>query len=77
MKVRSGDSEWVFMCSAEISAEPIRCQLSREESHMIIVIVAASADNDTKANAREEIIISSVKELGYDSLKPKQLEGCE
>ena len=44
---------------------------------MIIVIMAASADNDTKANAREEVIISSIKELGYDSLKPKQLSLCQ
>ena len=44
---------------------------------MIIVIMATSADNDAtcaKANACEEVIISSAKELGYDCLKPKQLE---
>ena len=41
---------------------------------MIIVIVATSADNDTKANTRKGVIISPAKELGYDSLKPKQLE---
>ena len=41
---------------------------------MIIVIMAISADNDTKANTRKEVIISSAKELGYDCLKPKQLE---
>ena len=36
--------------------------------------MATSADNDAKANAREEAILSSAKELGYDCLKPKQLE---
>ena len=41
---------------------------------MIIVIMATSADNNTKANTRKEVIISSAKELGYDRLKPKQLE---
>ena len=63
------------MCSAEISTEPIRYQLSREEksNHMIIVIMAISADSDTKANTCE-VIISPAKELGYDCLKPNQLE---
>ena len=63
------------MCSAEISIEPIRYQLSREEksNHMIIVIMAISADSDAKANTCE-VIISSAKELGYDCLKPNQLE---
>ena len=56
------------------SQSDVSCHVKKVYNHMIIVIMAASADNDIKANAHEEVIISSIKELGYDSLKPKQLK---